>query len=334
MKLPSYFERFRSSIQPPLETTRAQQAAHWSLRENLAADRVFRPYFVNAFLQGSYKRDTAIAPGKDVDIVVVTSIDPASQGSWREMTNMLGAALHRLYGVGKVQQQTRSFCVTTEGVQLDVVVAASRHLTTKLADARRTSELENPSGWIDNPLLIPDRDLGRWVLTDPKAQLEFTTELNQKADGYFVPLVKIFKAWRARAYTEPKYPKGYLLERMAADCFDPTCSDDATGFVALLKQLGQRYRVHVLTGSVPHLSDPGVPSHNVLERLDHKDFATFVAQVDGALIVARKALDADNKTASANLWRQLLGDGFPQPPPFDASFPDAPLRPNKPAGFA
>jgi hypothetical protein len=36
MKLTSYFDRVRAAIQPAAETTRAQQAAHWTLRDRLA----------------------------------------------------------------------------------------------------------------------------------------------------------------------------------------------------------------------------------------------------------------------------------------------------------
>jgi hypothetical protein len=84
---------------------------------------------------------------------------------------------------------------------------------------------------------------------------------------------------------------GYLLERMAADCFDPSCESDATGLVALLDRIVDRYRSYVLASQVPHLSDPGVPKHNVLGRLDPTHFATFLNQVDAARRAARAAFE-------------------------------------------
>jgi len=335
MTLPSYFKQFRSALEPPPEVTKTQQRAHIALRAALAGDAAFGPMFVNAFLQGSYKRRTAIAPGKDVDIVVVTSIDPDVPGSWRDANQRLGEVLARLYGAASVKPQTRSYCVTTEGIWLDVVVAASQHLSTTVRLAARTAEeIEDLTAWLPHPLLIPDVDLARWVRTDPKAQLEFTTSLNKQSNERFVPLVKMFKSWRKNAYSEPKYPKGYLLERVAADCFDPNSPSDAEAFAALLVGIQSRYRSHRLLGTVPHLSDPGVNEHNVLGRLAPPDFTTFYDRVSAAADVARQALRADDQDAAARSWYQLFGSPFPAPGTFIAAFPNAPIVPNQPAGFA
>ena len=69
MNLPSYFKEFLAEIEPSPSYKEDQQAGHKTLRKRLATDEDFKLIHVNTFLQGSYKRNTAIHPGKDVDIV-------------------------------------------------------------------------------------------------------------------------------------------------------------------------------------------------------------------------------------------------------------------------
>jgi predicted nucleotidyltransferase len=334
MKLPSYFKDFLTEIEPSPSYKEDQQTGHKTLRRRLATDDDFKLIHVNTFLQGSYKRNTAIHPGKDVDIVVVTSIDP-DRTTPGDANAKLEKCLRKYYD--KVERQNRSFGVTLSYVTMDVVLATSRNMQkiAKLAESFRTStELEDVKAWVDHPLMIPDRDLGRWVETDPKRQLAWTTDLNAQCGGYFVPLVKMFKWWRKETYEKPKYPKGYVLERLAGECVDRTKRDHAEGFVQLLENLSASYRGYAAAGLVPHLADPGVPTHNVAHRLSAADFSAFIGKVDAALPTARAALAETDTQRSADLWRKLFGQKFPAASAAKASFPAVPVRPNKPAGFA
>lgn len=336
MKLPSYFKDFLAEIEPSPSYKEDQQTGHKTLRKRLAQDDEFKAIHVNTFLQGSYKRNTAIHPGKDVDIVVVASLDP-DRTTPTEANAQLGKVLRRYYP-GKVTPQNRSFCVSLSYVTMDVVIAASRYLTRQawLFEAVRQAEsIDATNGWSEQTLLIPDRDLGRWVETHPKAQLKWTTDLNAACGGYFVPLVKMFKWWRQETYQKPKYPKGYVLERLAGECVDKTKRDHAEGFVQLLENIKNKYSGYATLGMVPSLPDPGVPSHNVAHRLSVDDFKTFMTKVEAALPTARAALAEDDIQKSADLWRKLFGEKFPAASPgAKASFPPVPVRPNKPAGFA
>jgi len=336
MKLPSYFKDLLTEIEPSPSYKDDQKSGHTTLRKRLAADDEFKLIHINTFLQGSYKRNTAIHPGKDVDIVVVTSIDP-DQTTAADANAILGKCLNKYYE--KVKPQSRSFGVELSYVTMDVVLATSRHLRKEVAlfeALRKADEIENVSAWSEHPLLIPDRDLGRWVETHPKRQLAWTTDLNAQCGGYFVPLVKMFKWWRKETYKDPKYPKGYVLERLAGECVDVTKRDHAEGFVQLLENIRTKYGTYAALGMVPHLPDPGVPSHNVAHRLSAADFKTFMAKVDGCLPIARKALAEEDIQTSADLWRRVFGSKFPAASATSraAAFPATPVRPNKPAGFA
>lgn len=335
MNLPSYFKDFLTAIEPSQSYKDDMRVGHLALRKRLAEDKEFSQYHINTFLQGSYRRGTAIHPGKDVDIVVVTSIDPDATSA-KDANALLNKCLKKYYD--KVEPQTRSFGITLSYVLLDVVLAASRRLTKEavlLKSIREADEIGDQSAWSDYPLLIPDRDQGCWVETDPKRQLKWTTDLNAECGGYFVPLVKMFKWWRKETYTMPKYPKGYVLERLAGECVDRTVRDHAEGFVKLLERIQANYAITAALGLVPKLPDPGVPSHNVAYRLDTGDFKIFMAKVAECLPIARAALAETDKEKSAVLWRRVFGDKFPAAPVTKAaSFPPVPVRPNKPAGFA
>jgi predicted nucleotidyltransferase len=270
MKIPSYFKDFLTEIEPSPSYKEEQQTGHKTLRKRLAQDNEFKANHVNAFLQGSYKRNTAIHPGKDVDIVVVTSLDP-DRTTPAEANAQLSKVLRKYYP-GKVTPQNRSYCVSLSYVTMDVVLAASRHLTQKawlFEMVRNADSIDAGDGWSEHPLLIPDRDLGRWVETHPKAQLKWTTELNATCGGYFVPLVKMFKWWRQETYQRPKYPKGYMLERLAGECVDTAQRDHAEGFVQLLENIKAKYSSYASLGIVPNLPDRGVPSHNASAATKH-----------------------------------------------------------------
>lgn len=335
MKLPSYFKDFLAEIEPSPSYKEDQKTGHQTLRKRLREDADFKVIHVNTFLQGSYARHTAVHPGKDVDIVVVTSLDP-DLTTPTEANAKLGKILRKYYD--DVSPQNRSFCVSLSYVTMDVVLATSRALTKKswlFETVRKADSFDAADDWTTSPLLIPDRDLGAWVETHPKAQLAWTTDLNTTCGGYFVPLVKMFKWWRKETYQQPKYPKGYILERLAGECVDTTKRDHAEGFVALLENIAASYSVYARAGLVPHLPDPGVPTHNVAHRLSAADFKTFFEKVEKALPTARAALAETDIEKSADGWRKVFGDKFPAAQAVKASFPPVPVRPpNKPAGFA
>jgi len=335
MNLPSYFNDFLSEIEPS-ETAKAdQQTGHTTLRKRLAEDADFGTIHVNTFLQGSYRRRTAIHPGKDVDIVVVTTLDPDTVAASAAIAR-LKKTLEKYYP-GKVTPQTRSLCIQLSYVTMDVVIAASRELRTQglFAEVRNVSALDEAQSWKAQPLQIPDRDLQRWVDTHPKRQLEWTTELNKGSGNYFVPLVKMFKWWREETYQEPVYPKGYLLERIAGEKLDSGKRDHAEGFVQLLRNILTSYEAYAVANVVPSLSDPGVPTHNVLHRLTAGDFKVFIAHIKAGLTKAERALASADKNESARLWREVFGSRFPDAPTAKASFPAAAVRPpNRPEGFA
>ena len=78
MELNSYFSDFLQEIRPTDKQKEQYQSAHRELREKLNADAVLSPIIVSDFLQGSYRRATAIRPSAeckaDVDVILVTKL--------------------------------------------------------------------------------------------------------------------------------------------------------------------------------------------------------------------------------------------------------------------
>src|SRR5687768_5369054 len=79
MELTSYFSDFLRVIRPTQAQRDDAREGVRILRERLLADGRLSPSIVSTFLQGSYRRATAVCPHEDqrsdVDLVVVTRLD-------------------------------------------------------------------------------------------------------------------------------------------------------------------------------------------------------------------------------------------------------------------
>jgi hypothetical protein len=331
----SYFERFVSELNPSQTYLDDQAAGHRTLRRRLQEDGEFKKYHVATFLQGSYARDTALHPGKDVDVVVVTNLN--SSVTTNEANLLMERFLRQHYN-GKWLRQNRSYGIALSYVTLDVVLARSEHLSADEYQSLTKSAFLRDAivDWKKHPLFIPDREMSKWVPTHPKAQMEATTDQNKECCGFLVPMVKVLKAWRRNAYSKPKYPKGYILERIVAENIDRMQTTYAAHCVALFRRIVANYSYHYSMGLIPTLPDPGNPSHNVAQRLDPSDFKVFYEKVRDAVRPMELALFEADKDKSAEMWQRIFGPPFPGPlkKSVNAVFPNHAITPNKPAGFA
>ena len=78
-KMTTYFRDFLREIRLTDNQVSELKSAHNTLRDRLEKDEDLKEVVVSTFLQGSYKRSTAVRPknGKrsDVDIIIVTNLD-------------------------------------------------------------------------------------------------------------------------------------------------------------------------------------------------------------------------------------------------------------------
>lgn len=76
--VPSYFKDFLSNIRLSDNQVSDLKTGHTTLRKRLEADETLSKIIVSTFLQGSYRRSTAVKPKNgnksDVDVIVVTKL--------------------------------------------------------------------------------------------------------------------------------------------------------------------------------------------------------------------------------------------------------------------
>jgi hypothetical protein len=354
MILPSYFNDFLAEIRLNEKQRTECRDGHRTLRQKLLDDKDIGNLIVNSFLQGSYRRSTAVQPQgsskPDVDVIIVTTIDK-DQYTPAEALEYFIPFLKREYP--KYRLQGRSIGLELEHIDLDLVITAapseSERDVLKSDAASADQELEeaadwrlakswHPAGqllrfrdfslmekaskdeeWRTSVLYIPDRDADEWTPTNPLEQIRWTRDKNKTTIGHYVNVVKAIKWWRKRACTSIEHPKGYPVEHLVGDC----CLDDITsvaeGVTKMLETAVELYAENARVKSTPTFPDRGVPEHDLFKRITGADFAAFYGYIKVAARVARKALDAATVKESATLWRELFGDAFPSPPSDDDS---------------
>lgn len=349
MPIPSYFTDFLSEIRLSSRQIDDLKTGHTTLRKRLESDPDLKDLIVSTFLQGSYRRSTAIKPqnGKraDVDVIVVTNIDRFK--TTPEEAIALFEPFVKKYYDGKYRIQGRSIGIELSYVDLDIVItsAPSESMQNKLRSKSVTTNLmlEDDSGWklVDNwvepmqrlnlsaslleqirkeaewksePLWIPDRDAQQWDQTDPLEQIRWTRDKNKNTNTHYINVVKALKWWRVLRLTDLKHPKGYPIEHMIGDCCPDSITSVAEGVTKTLEAIVNNYDAYYRLGLVPTLADRGVPSHNVWKRINVEDFKKFYDKVKEAASTARAALDADTIKEKVAHWQILFGSAFPDAP--------------------
>jgi hypothetical protein len=168
----------------------------------------------------------------------------------------------------------------------------------------------------DAPLLVPDREQKAWIKSHPKGHLRHTTELNDDnhSEGRYVPLVKMMKWWwkyqcdlRQPDVERPK-PKGFWVECLTGENFDPAQRDWADYFITVLERVSDKYAG---VNAVPELPDPGLSGEVVKTSMTRKEFEVFMTTVNECLDQARTAYKEGDKLRSSELWREIFGERFP-----------------------
>lgn len=339
MDVKPQFDEFLKNIRLTDNQVQDLKTGHSTLRERLWADAELEPILISDFLQGSYRRYTAVRPKNDrradVDIVVVTNFNE-QQYTPQQAMNLFRPFLEKYYK-GKWRFQGRSIGIELSYVDLDIVltsapseVAREAVLAKSVRDDRDLAELfetvvlrkaagEAEPAWKTSPLRIPDRDAARWDDTDPLTQLRKTWEKNKLTGGRYVNVVKAIKWWR-RITPEPASPKGYPVEHLVYLACPNDIDSVAEGVTRSLEGIVTTYAGHAAAGLTPFVPDHGVPAHNVLGRVSGADFKAFHGKVSQAATLARAALEAPTAKESCDNWRELFGQ-FPEPPSQDRGGP-------------
>jgi hypothetical protein len=352
MPLPSYFTDFLANIRLSQNQRNDLITGHKTLRTRLEQDDVLRKIIVSTFLQGSYRRSTAVRPQgekrADVDVIVVTNLDHSTHTP-ADVIELFTPFCEKYYK-GKYVIQGRSIGIELSYVDLDIVItsAPSEADQTMLRSASVTTseDLSSTSDWrlvqawvepsqrtaygaaynvmLENvraaaewklaPLLIPDQDAQCWVETHPLEQIRWTRDKNKNTNAHFINVVKALKWWRILRLADLKYPKGYPIEHMIGDCCPDGITSVAEGIVQTLESIVHTYSAYRYLETCPSLPDRGVPTHNVWKRVSGDDFIEFYDRVKEAAIIARAGLEAETVQDKVTNWQLLFGKKFPDAP--------------------
>ena len=288
MELPSHFEKFLSNIEPTYNQKNEASTGHTTLRLRLEKDEKYKDYFQDSFLSGSYGRDTAIRPIKDVDIIIIAAY---SETLWRpELT------LYHLKGIlsnyyQNVTLQSRSVRVALSYVDMDIVPAIKAN---------------------DSFLKIPDRKAQNWVISNPRKHLELSTAMNAAKNGLYKPLVKALKWWRDNRMNDAWKPKSFVLECMV---YDHASNLAITSIPKSLNEFfsftHKKYATYRQFNVSPTITDPAGTGINVAKNWANQEFCNFYDEVWKSWNLCYEALNSQDKMDSITKWRQLLGDAFP-----------------------
>ncbi len=351
--VPSYFKDFLSNIRLSENQVNDLKTGHTTLRKRLEEDEVLSNIIVSTFLQGSYRRSTAVKPkngnNSDVDIIVVTKLD-SEEYTPEEALNIFVPFLDKYYK-DKYRLQGRSIGISLSYVDLDIVPTSApskseigilqdraiiseytieefqQNLLTKSLDnvlvestynifCKSDSELQ----WKSAPLLIPDRDAEKWDKTHPLEQIRWTIEKNKNCNTHYINVVKALKWWRKIQCPDIKHPKSYPFEHFIGDCCPNGITSVAEGIVLTLENIALDHP------SKPFLADRGVPEHDVFARITEDEYSNFYDAVCGAAKIAREAFDCEDLYDSVCKWRELFGTEFPPAP--------EPTKSNSSTGFS
>lgn len=342
MKLPTYFSDFLRNIRLTQNQIDDLITGHTTLRERLDNDETLSKIIVSTFLQGSYRRSTAIRPKNeqrsDVDVIVVTKL--AKEEYTPEQAMKVFEPFLEKHYAGKYRYQGRSIGIELSYVDLDLVITsapseaeegilrsesllntysiedyeeiaksfgASSFLSEQLGQFLRFAKSATEPEWKTSPLYIPDRNVEKWIETHPLEQIRWTWNKNANCNTHYVNVVKALKWWK-RVNDPENHPKSYPLEHLIGQSCPDGIESVAEGVTLSLEYIVKNFK------DKPFLSDHGVPEHDVLGRVTEEEYEAFYEKVKDAAVIARKALDAETVEESAEEWRKLFGNKFPEPP--------------------
>lgn len=247
------------------------------------------------FITGSYARHTKTKPLKDVDVFFV--LGPKDQ-HWRDkppnkVLEAFEACLVKEYGRDKVDPGRR--CVTVE---------FEKGNPTAEEEGKVLSIDAVPAIELDDCYEIPDRDLGKWIKTDPDVHKEQSTAKNASMDGKWVPLVKMIKRWN-RSAGKPIKP-AFLIEVMAQKLID----DPFTTYPGEVR----RFFAAALDGIMQDWADPagyGPPVSDQMTPELRKKAAEALRKAETQAALAVRLEKQGRQGDALSLWREIMGKYFP-----------------------
>lgn len=291
------------TIEPSVAQKSAASRSHNYLLDLLNTGQ-FGNRLVDAYLSGSYARDTAISPIDDVDVIVVVDPNGWRQSMWSgnpapdRILQSFATAIRYRYAASSVHVQRRSVCLELNHLDIDVVPAIA------------------VSGG-PHRVMIPDASSGEWIVSAPKVHTILATGINKTHGGRFKPLVKLLKYWNSQL-PETARLKSFAIETMAATLFHKVDLPDlqeglrrffdfAASFAdsAVIYRWPDRYGMSLgwWTQEIPDLAGTG---SNLLASADYGRCEKFLAAAVRSRDALLRADNARTKESAVGHLRSAL----------------------------
>ena len=310
MKLPNYFKDFLTKISLTEHQTSIIQDAHKTLRESLDDDEELSEMIIGTFLQGSYKRYTAIRPKNDeksdVDIVVVMDFDK-DEIQPNELFSLFEDFLDEHYE-DKYKFNNKSIRITLSDVDVDLVITIPYDNSDNFdkdffnKSVKEFNEEVTDSEDIEKGYLyLPNVNENTWIKINPTAQIINTSFKNKDSNGWYIRVVKSIKWWQRLNYPNLGV-KSYPLERFVFEC----CRNDIT---CVADGIYLTFEKMATYNQKPCLKDFALES-DVFENITDEDYDEFYSKACEAAEISKQARFEEDADESIRLWKELFGSKF------------------------
>ena len=295
--LPTQFKQAKQNVEPPEADIQNASRTHSEVRELLESNSTLLGYAISTILIGSYSRSVSIKRVKDVDVLsklpdVPDDIDAIS------LLDTFMTVLREGFGKKRVERQDRSVKVLFPSMDLHVDVVPAR-----------------PKG---DHWEIPNRTDrgGGWEETNPERLGELSSEMNEKHNDLYVPVVKLIRQTR-QANLEDQ-PGGLYFEVLTFHAYDNLTkvpSSLTTAFCSALEGVSAQLRLAVEDGT----ADPTLPGKTISTRATDDDLQMALKVFADLSLKAQEALADDDRCRAAKIFREILGKNsdeeyvFPMP---------------------
>lgn len=310
MKLSNNFKNFLTNISLTQNQISRIKTTHETLRNRLKKDEELSKMIIDTFLQGSYKRYTAIRPKNDeksdVDVVVVLDLDKDEMEP-NEIFDLFEDFLDEYYG-GKYKFNNKSIRITLTDVDVDLVVTLpyessdsfDKNLFNKSVEELMDEDIDLVD-IEDRYLYLPNANENAWIKINPTAQIIYTTLKNQRTNGMYIKVVKAIKWWQRLNYPDLTV-KSYPLERFVFEC----CPEDITCVADGVYRTFENMETY---NQKPCLNDFALES-DVFENITDFEYDEFYSKTCEAAEISKKARFEDDRDESIRLWKELFGSKF------------------------
>lgn len=145
-----------------------------------------------------------------------------------------------------------------------------------------------------------------WQKSDPKEVCDWFLKKSKMGpqNGQLIRIIKYLKAW---AYQRSKkMPSGIALTVWAAQNYTHSQRDDVAFYMTVFA-IRQSLQKHI------SCINPCTPGDDLLAKLTPAQKNNFIIAIDSLLQDSYTAIEQKDINKSTNLWKQLMGNKFPNP---------------------